>query len=133
MAGLTSGVAAGETAALKGAAAGTVATNATNVELANAQLQQANKTNATQDLLSLESGTTGAAISQGQVENQSQSQAFNQAYQEQQQSSQLMNGILGGLVQGGLSVATGGISGGLNSVLNQGQSFGSGFAAGAFG
>jgi len=107
MAGLTSGVAASETAALKGAAAGTVASNATNIQLANAQLAQTNKANAQAELLSLESGTTGAAISQGQVENQSENQAFNQAYQEQQQSSQLMNGILGGLVQAGVGVGMG--------------------------
>ena len=104
MAGLTSGVAAGETAALKGAAAGTVASNATNVQIANAQLAQTNKTNAQSELLGLESGDTGAAISEGQVENQSENQSFNQAYQEQQQSSQLMNGILGGLVNTGISL-----------------------------
>lgn len=110
MAGLTSGVAAGETAALKGAAAGTVATNATNIQLANEQLAQTNKTNATSELLSLESGTTGAAISEGQVENQSENQSFNQAYQEQQQSSQLMNGILGGLLQTGMGQLGTGVS-----------------------
>src|SRR5262249_35114754 len=43
MAGLTSGVAAGEKAQLQSAAAGTVATNAENVQLQNAQLQQQNK------------------------------------------------------------------------------------------
>lgn len=133
MAGLTSGVAAGETAALKGSAAGTVASNATNVELANANLAQQKSSTAQSELMALEANAGGQAVSMGQVENTSQNNAFTQAYQEQQQSSQLMNGILGGLVQTGLGIATGGISGGLNSVLNQGQSFGSGFSAGAFG
>jgi len=110
MAGLTSGVAAGESAALKGAAAGTVATNATNVELANANLAQQKSQTAQSELLSLESGTGGQAVSMGQVENQSEQNAFNQAYQEQQQSSQLMNGILGGLVQAGTSYLSGGLS-----------------------
>jgi hypothetical protein len=106
MAGLTSGVAAGETAALKGAAAGTVASNAVNTQIANDTLAEQNKTNAQSELLGLESGSTGAAISEGQVENQSESSAFGQAATEQQQSSQLMNGILGGLVQSGLSMGT---------------------------
>lgn len=110
MAGLTSGVAAGETAALKSAAAGTVATNANNVQLQSAQLAQQKSQTAQGQLLGLESGDTGAAISEGQVENQSESNAFSQAYQEQQQSSQLMNGILGGLVQAGTGFATGGMS-----------------------
>ena len=118
MAGLTSGVAAGETAALKGAAAGTVASNATNVQLANAQLQQQNKNTAQAQLLGLEANAGGQAVSLGQVENQSESQAFNQAYQEQQQSSQLMNGILGGLVSAGMDFATGGLSS-----VAQGNSF----------
>jgi len=133
MAGLTSGVAASETAALQGAAAGTVASNAENVQLQNAQLQQQNKTTAQAQLLGLEANAGGQAVSLGQVENQSENQAFQQAYTEQQQSSQLMSGILGGLINTGIGVATGGLEGGLNSVLNQGQSFGSGFAAGAFG
>jgi hypothetical protein len=107
MAGLTSGVAAGESAALQSAAAGTVASNAQNTQIANAQLQQQNKNTAQSQLLGLEGGDTGAAISQGQVENQSEQNAFGQAYQEQQQSSQLMNGILGGLVQAGVGVGTG--------------------------
>jgi len=105
MAGLTSGVAAGEKAALGSAAAGTVASNASNVQIANAQLAQQNKTNAQSELLGLEGGDTGAAISTGQIENTSESNAFNQAYQEQQQSSQLMNGILGGLANTGIGVA----------------------------
>jgi hypothetical protein len=109
MAGLTSGVAAGETAALQGAAAGTVASNAQNTQLANAQLAQTNKTNAQSELLGLESGDTGAAISTGSVENQSESQSFNQAFQEQQQSSQLMNSVLGGLTSAGVGAATGGL------------------------
>ncbi len=109
MAGLTSGVAAGENAALKGEAAGTVATNATNTQLANAQLAQQKQQTAQQDLLSLQSGQGGQAISLGQVENTSENNAFNQASTEQQQSSQLMNGILGGLVNTGIGVATGGL------------------------
>jgi len=113
MAGLTSGVAAGETAALKGAAAGTVASNATNVQIANANLAQQNKTNAQGELLGLESGTTGSAISEGQVENQSESSAFGQAATEQQQSSQLLNGILGGLAQTGLSMGSTALGGAL--------------------
>jgi hypothetical protein len=133
MAGLTSGVAAGERASLQGAAAGTLATNAQNTQIASAELAQQKSQAAQSELMALQSGQGGMAVSMGQVENQSQKQAFDQAYQEQQQSSQLMNGILGGLVQTGLGIATGGISGGLNSVLNQGQSFGSGFSAGAFG
>lgn len=110
MAGLTSGVAAGETAALKGAAAGTVATNAQNTQLASAELAQQKSQTAQSELLALESGTGGQAVSMGQVENQSQNQAFDQAYKEQQQSSQLLSGILGGLVQTGLGFATGGLS-----------------------
>jgi hypothetical protein len=110
MAGLTSGVAAGETAALQGAAAGTVATNSQNTQIANAELQQQNKATAQSELLGLQSGQAGEAISEGQVENQSESNSFNQAYQEQQQSSQLMNGILGGLVQTGMGVAGSGVS-----------------------
>lgn len=110
MAGLTSGVVAGETAALQGAAAGTVATNSQNTQIANAELQQQNKATAQSELLGLQSGQAGEAISEGQVENQSESNSFNQAYQEQQQSSQLMNGILGGLVQTGIGVAGSGVS-----------------------
>jgi hypothetical protein len=105
MAGLTSGVAAGETAALKGAAAGTVATNATNIQLTSEQLAQQKSQTAQSELLALQSGLGGQAVSMGQVENQSENQAFNQAYQEQQQSSQLMNSVLGGLVQAGIGQA----------------------------
>jgi hypothetical protein len=104
MAGLTSGVAAGETSALQGAAAGTVATNANNIQLQSAQLAQEKAQNAQGQLLALQSGQGGEAISLGQVENTSENNAFNQAYQEQQQSSQLMNGILGGLMQSGSQV-----------------------------
>lgn len=118
MAGLTSGVAAGENAALKGEAAGTVATNATNTQIANAQLAQQNKQTAQQDLLSLQSGQGGQAISLGQVENTSENNAFNQAYNEQQQSSQLMNGILGGLLNTGI----GAVSGGLGNLDTTGSS-----------
>jgi hypothetical protein len=110
MAGLTSGVAAGETAELQGVAAGTVASNATNVQIANAQLAQQNKTTAQGELLGLEGGDTGAAISEGQVENTSENNAFNQAYTEQQQSSQLMNTIVGGVIGAGTAFATGGAS-----------------------
>lgn len=133
MAGLTSGVQAGENAQLQGMAANTVASNAQNTQLQSAQLAQQKAQTAQSEMLALQSSQGGQAISLGQVENQSQNQAFNQAYQEQQQSSQLMSGILGGLVNTGLGVATSGIEGGLNSVINQGQSFGSGFGAGAFG
>lgn len=116
MAGLTSGVAAGETAALGSTAAGTVASNATNVQLANAQLAQQNKTNAQSELLGLQSGEAGEAINTGQVENTSESNAFSQAYQEQQQSSQLMNGILGGLAQGVGAAATGGLGSAVSTI-----------------
>jgi hypothetical protein len=109
MAGLTSGVAAAETAGLQGMAAGTVAQNAQNTQLASAELAQQKATTAQGELLGLESGLGGQAVSMGQVENQSESSAFNQAFQEQQQSSQLMNGILGGLVNAGIGVATGGL------------------------
>jgi hypothetical protein len=110
MKGLTSGVAAGERASLQNMAAGTVASNATNVELANAELAQQNKNTAQSELLGLESGTAGNAISQGQVENTSESNAFNQANTEQQQSSQLMNTIVGGVIGAGSAFATGGAS-----------------------
>ena len=133
MAGLTSGVAAAESAGLQSAAAGTVAQNAQQTQLASAELAQQKAQTAQQQLIGLGQQAGGQAVSLGQVENQSESQAFNQAYQMQQQSSQLLSGILGGLVNTGLGIATGGLSGGLNSVLNQGQGFGSGFAAGAFG
>lgn len=116
MAGLTSGVAAGETAALGSTAAGTVASNATNVQLANAQLAQQNKTNAQSELLGLQSGEAGEAINTGQVENTSENNAFSQAYQEQQQSSQLMNGILGGLAQGVGAAATGGLGSAVSTI-----------------
>ncbi len=116
MAGLTSGVAAGETAALKGAAAGTMATNATNVQLQSAELAQQKAQTAQSEMLALQANQGGQAISLGQVENQSESQAFNQAYQEQQQSSQLMSGILGGLVQAGVGAATGGLGTALSKV-----------------
>jgi hypothetical protein len=118
MAGLTSGVAAGETAALKGAAAGTVATNATNVQLTSDKLATQKQQTAQSELLALQSGQAGQAISLGQVENQSNKTAFDEANTEQQQSSQLMNGILGGLINTGMSFATGGLSS-----LAQGGSF----------
>jgi hypothetical protein len=109
MAGLTSGVAAGETAGLQGMAAGTVASNAQNTQLASAELAQQKSQTAQSEMLALQSGLGGQAVSMGQVENKSESNAFNQASTEQQQSSQLMNGILGGLVQAGVGVATGGL------------------------
>ena len=116
MRGLTSGVAAGENAQLQGMAANTVATNAQNTQLQSAQLAQQKGQTAQSELLALQSGLGGQAVSLGQVENQSQSNAFNQAYQEQQQSSQLMGGILGGLLNTGLSIGeqylTGGFGGG---------------------
>jgi hypothetical protein len=110
MAGLTSGVAAGESASLKSLAAGTVASNASNIQLQSAQLAQQKQQTAQSELLGLESGQAGEAISEGQVENQSESQSFNQAYQEQQQSSQLMNTVLGGVIGAGSAFATGGAS-----------------------
>lgn len=118
MAGLTSGVQAAETAGLQSAAAGTVASNANNINLASAQLAQQKSANAQSQLEALESGAGGMAVSLGQVENQSQSQAFNQAYQMQQQSSQLLNSVIGGLVSTGMDFATGGLSS-----VAQGNSF----------
>ena len=118
MAGLTSGVAAAETAGLQSAAAGTVATNAQNTQLASAELAQQKSAAAQSELLGLEANAGGQAVSMGQVSNTAENQAFNQAYQEQQQSSQLMSGILGGLLNTGMGFATGGLS----SVL-QGGSF----------
>jgi hypothetical protein len=109
MAGLTSGVAAGETAALKGEAAGTVATNATNVQLASDKLATEKSQTAQGELLALQSGQAGQAISLGQVENQSNQTAFNEASTEQQQSSQLMNGILGGLINTGTQALSAGV------------------------
>lgn len=109
MAGLTSGVQAGESAALQGAAAGTVASNASNIQLQSAQLAQQKSAQAQSELMGLQSGQTGAAISTGKNEIGSESSAFNQAYQEQQQSSQLMNGILGGLTNAAVGAATGGL------------------------
>jgi len=109
MRGLTSGVQAGETAALKGAAAGTVASNAGNIQLASANLAQQKSATAQSELLGMESGEGGQSVSLGQVENQSENNAFSQANVEQQQSSQLMNGILGGLVNAGVGAATGGL------------------------
>lgn len=111
MAGLTSGVAAGEKASLMGEAAGTVATNATQVQLANARLQQQQKQNATSELLALQSGQGGMAINIGNTENSAESNAFNQAKTMQDQSSQLMNGILGGLAQQGMGLAQFGLFG----------------------
>jgi len=104
MKGLTSGVAASEAAGVANLAAGTVASNASNIQTQSEQLAEQKRATAQSELLGLESGTAGNAISTASVENQSQSQAFQQAYQEQQQSSQLMNTIVGGLVQGGASM-----------------------------
>lgn len=108
MAGLTSGVAAGEKASLQGEAAGTVATNAANVNLASTQLAEQNKQTATSELLGLESGQMSGAIQTGSVENQSENQAFNQAYQEDQQSNQMMNTLVGAAVGAGSAFASGG-------------------------
>lgn len=110
MAGLTSGVAAGEKASLMGAAAGTVASNAANTQIADAQLAQQNKQLAQQDLMSLQSGQGGQALSLGQIQTNSNQTAFNEAKTIQQQSTGLLGGILGGLVNTGLSLATGGLS-----------------------
>jgi hypothetical protein len=113
MAGLTSGVAAGESAALKGAAAGTVATNASNIQLQSANLAQQKSQTAQSQLLALQSGDTGAAISEGQVENQAQSNAFNQSYTIQdQQNNDVLNGILGGLANAGVSAIGTALTGG---------------------
>lgn len=105
MAGLTSGVAAAETAGLQSAAAGTVASNANQTQLASAELAQQKSQTAQGELLSLESGTGGQATSLGQLETASEGQAFDQAYKMQQQSSQLLNGIIGGLVNTGVGFA----------------------------
>ena len=113
MAGLTSGVKAAEDVSLANVAAGTVASNANQIQLESARLAQQKQQTATSQLQALEANAGGQAVSLGQVENQSESQAFNQAYQMQQQSSQLLTGILGGLVNTGLNVATGGITGAL--------------------
>lgn len=110
MAGLESGVAAGEKASLMGEAAGTVASNAANTQIANAQLAQQNKQLAQQDLMSLQSGQGGQALSLGQIQTNSNQTAFNEAKTIQQQSTGLLGGILGGLVNTGLSLATGGLS-----------------------
>lgn len=110
MAGLTSGVAAAQTAALQGAAAGTVATNAANVELASAQLKEQKKSNAEARLLALQSGLGGQAVSMGQVETTSEKNAFDQAYTIQQQDSSLLQSILGGALGAGASFLTGGMS-----------------------
>lgn len=109
MAGLTSGVGAAESAALKGSAAGTVALNAQSTQLANAQLQTQNKNMAQSQLLGMQSGQAGQAISQGSLETQSEGSAFGQASTEQQQSSQLMNSVLGGLTQAGVGAASAGL------------------------
>lgn len=109
MAGLTSGVSAAETAALQNAAAGTVATNASNIQLQSAQLAQQKQQTAQAQLEALEANAGGQAVSMGQVENQSENQAFQQAYTMQQQSSQMLSGILGGLVNAGIGAATGGL------------------------
>jgi hypothetical protein len=110
MAGLTSGVAAGETAALGNAAAGTVATNAQQVQLQNAQLQQQNKQAATSELMALQSGQGGMAIGIGNTENTSENNAFQQASTIQQQNGQMMNSILGGVMGAGSSFLSGGAS-----------------------
>jgi hypothetical protein len=110
MAGLTSGVAAGETAALGSAAADTVATNATNVQLANAELAQQKQQTAQSELLALQSGQGGEAISLGSVENTSENNAFQQASTMQQQSNQLGMSILGGVMGAGSSFLSGGAS-----------------------
>jgi hypothetical protein len=104
MAGLTSGVQAGETAALQGAAAGTVATNAQNTQLASTELAQQKQQTAQSELLALQSGQGGEAINMGQVENQSENNAFQQASTMQQQSNQLGMSILGGVMGAGQSL-----------------------------
>lgn len=120
MAGLTSGVAAGETAALQSAAAGTVATNASNINLASAQLGQQKSQIAQGQLLAMQSGLGGEAISMGQLTNQANKLAFDETVTRNALSSQLMNGILGGLANAGLGIATGGISTGIQAFMNQG-------------
>src|ERR1700677_1261185 len=98
MAGLTSGVAAGETASLKSAAAGTVALNAQSTQLANAQLQTQNKNMAQSQLLGMQSGQGSQAISTGSLETQSNNAAFGEADTIQQQNnSSSLGGVLGGL------------------------------------
>lgn len=105
MAGLTSGVQSAENAQLKSAAAGTVASNASNIQLQSSQLAQQKAQTAQSELMALQSGEGGEAVSLGNVENQAESSAFGQAEQMQQQSSQLMTGILGGLVNTGIGEA----------------------------
>ena len=111
MAGLTSGVGAAETAALKSSAAGTVALNAQSTQLANAQLQTQNKNTAQSQLLGLQSGQAGQAISQGGLETNSENAAFGQAKQIQQQNnSDTMSGVLGGLTGAAFGAAGTGVS-----------------------
>jgi hypothetical protein len=99
MAGLTSGVGAAETAALKGSAASTVSLNAQSTQLANAQLQNTNKNIAQQQLVGMQSGMGSQAISQGSLENQSNQSTFNEANTIQQQNnSDMLNSVLGGAV-----------------------------------
>lgn len=117
MAGLTSGVQAAENAGLQSAAAGTVASNASNIQLASAQLAENKRATAQSELLALQSGLGGQAVSMGQVQNQAESQAFQQAYTMQQQSSQLLSGILGGLVNTGIGF----LGGGLSNILGGGS------------
>lgn len=132
MAGLTSGVAAGEKAALGGAAAGTLATNSNNIQLANAQLMQQNKNMAQGELLSLQAGLGGQAVNMGGVANQAENAAFNQASQINKENSQFTSGLLGGLLNTGIGVGMDFLTGGMSS-LAQGNSFLEGGMSGAFG
>jgi hypothetical protein len=117
MAGLTSGVASAETAALKGSAAGTVALNAQSTQLANAQLQNTNKNIAQSQLLGMQSGMGSQAISQGSLENQSNQNAFGEASTIQQQNSQSgVQGILGGVLGAAAGVGMGVLTGGMSSL-----------------
>ena len=103
MAGLTSGVAAGESAALQGAAAGQVASGATNIQLQNAQLAQQKQQAATSELLALQSGQGQMAIGIGNTENAAQQNAFQQANTVNQQGAfggPLGQALLGGVIGG---------------------------------
>jgi|HubBroStandDraft_6_1064221.scaffolds.fasta_scaffold02778_6 hypothetical protein len=111
MAGLTSGVAAGEGAALRSAAAGQVASGATNIRLQNAQLQQQNKQAATSELMALQSGQGQMAIGIGNTENNAEQNAFSQANTVNQQQDALTQSLIGAGLGIGMTALTGGMSG----------------------
>ena len=132
MAGLTSGVAAGETAALQSSAAGTVASNASRIQIENAQLAEQKRQSATSELLALQSGQGGMAIGIGNTENRAEQQAYEQANQVNQQQgitgSPFTDSLLGAGLGIGMDFLTGGLSG-----LGEGGSFLTGGLQGAGG